>query len=74
MTTLTNLDPAHRLIHARSAAVLQLVQPLGSRDDILDALAYLIGYEVGGSGGDVEKEVERATTLIRLGYNTSARR
>lgn len=53
MTTLTLPEATHRLIHARSAAVQELVQPLGSRDDTLDAMAYLIGYETGGSGGDI---------------------
>lgn len=71
MTTPTPLDPAHRLIHARSAAIQQLIQPLGSRADVLDAVAYLIGYE--GRDSDIDNVIEHITALVRLGYETAKR-
>jgi hypothetical protein len=56
----------HRELHVRAARVLDAISSLGDRGEVLEAAAYLIGYESAAAGENVEQTIQHMAALMRL--------
>jgi hypothetical protein len=65
-------EAAHHELHARATQIGELVAALGGdRGAIVDALAYLVGYESAAAGLNLPDAAAHAMRLIRLGAESA---